>query len=171
MNQPLNSQHAVYVGSFDPITLGHEDIIARASRVFPRVTVGVGINPDKAPLFTADERVKLLTRVLQDYKNVTVEAFSGLTVDYVRSLDAGVLIRGLRTVSDIETEFTMTLANHHLDPEIETMFLMASEKYAHISSTLIKQIAKLGQSAARNKLNDFIPKIVVDPLIEKYLAK
>jgi pantetheine-phosphate adenylyltransferase len=167
MKSKLDPLHAVYVGSFDPMTLGHEDVILRAARIFPVLTVGVGINPDKNPLFSPEERVSMLKHALREHANVEIETFSGLTVDYLRELGAGVLVRGLRTVSDIETEFTMTLANHHLEPEIETVFLMASEQYAHISSTLIKQIARLGKGSAREQLRKFVPECVVDPLIER----
>ena len=164
----LNSNHAVYVGSFDPLTLGHEDIIIRSAKVFPQLTVGIGVNPEKTPLFSPEERVEMIKAALKNYAHVHVEAFMGLTVDYIRSVGAGVLIRGLRTVSDIEAEFTMTLANHHLEPEIETMFLMASEQYAHISSNLIKQVAKMGKNRTADQLRKFVPEAVVGPLMAKY---
>ncbi len=164
----LSSHHAVYVGSFDPLTLGHVDIIRRAATIFDRLTVGIGINPDKRPLFSADERLTLTTQILKPYANVEVSCFQGLTVDFIRQHGARILVRGVRTLSDIEAEFTMTLANRALDPEIDTVFLMASERYTHISSSLIKQIAQLGQGNAAAKLRDFVPPDVVEPLVAKY---
>ena len=164
----LSFHHAVYVGSFDPLTLGHVDIIRRAAAIFDRLTVGIGINPDKRPLFSPEERLTLTTRILQPFANVEVDCFQGLTVDFIRQRGARVLVRGVRTLSDIEAEFTMTLANRALDPEIDTVFLMASEGYTHISSSLIKQIAQLGQGSAATKLCDFVPSDVIQPLLAKY---
>lgn len=138
MTTALSSHHAVYVGSFDPLTLGHVDIIRRGAAIFDRLTVGIGINPDKKPLFSPDERLKLSQTVLRPFQNVDIRCFEGLTVEFTRQCGARVLLRGVRTLSDIETEFTMTLANRALDHDIDTLFLMASEKYTHISSTLIK---------------------------------
>jgi len=164
----LSSHHAVYVGSFDPLTLGHVDIIRRAAAIFDRLTVGIGINPDKRPLFSPDERLELATQILKPFANVEIHCFQGLAVDFIRQRGARVLVRGVRTLSDIEAEFTMTLANRALDPEIDTIFLMASEKYTHLSSTLIKQIAQLGQGSAAAKLGDFVPAEIVPPLLAKY---
>lgn len=168
MAVPLNPRHAVYAGSFDPVTLGHVDIIRRGARIFDRLTVAIGINPDKEPLFTPDERVRLMSEVIADLPNVCVACFEGLTVEFVRNQGAAVMLRGVRTVSDIETEFTMTLANRALEPGIETVFLMASEKFSHISSTLIKQIARMGQSANAASLKEFVPQAVIAPLVAKY---
>lgn len=164
----LDTRHAVYVGSFDPLTLGHEDVIRRGARIFPRLTVGIGINPDKQPLFTPEERMTLIQEVVQDLPNVQVLCFTGLTVEFIRQQQAAVMLRGVRTLSDIEAEFTMTLANQTLEPEIETVFLMASERYTHISSSLIKQIAQMGKTLANNKLEQFVPRPVVAPLLAKY---
>lgn len=164
----LSSHHAVYVGSFDPLTLGHVDIIRRAAAIFDRLTVGIGINPEKRPLFSPAERLLLTSTVLKPFLNVEVDCFQGLTVDFIRQRQARILVRGVRTLSDIEAEFTMTLANRALDPEIDTVFLMASEGYTHISSSLIKQIAQLGQGTAAAKLCDFVPQEVVQPLLSKY---
>ena len=168
MTKPLTPQHAVYVGSFDPLTLGHLDIIRRGANLYGRITVGIGINPDKQPLFTPEERLQLAREILAPLKNVQVETFQGLAVEFVRHCGAGVMLRGVRTLSDIETEFTMTLANRALDPEIDTVFLMASEKYTHISSTLIKQIAQMSQSRAAEKLHEFLPKEIIAPLLAKF---
>ena len=168
MPDKLDPRHAVYAGSFDPMTLGHVDIIKRGARVFDRLTVGIGINPDKQPLFTPEERVELITQILRHLPNVDVVCFEGLTVDFVRQQGAAVMLRGVRTVSDIEAEFTFTLANRTLEPRIETMFMMASEKFSHISSTLIKQIARMGGDATSNSLVEFVPQEVIEPMLTKY---
>ncbi len=165
----LNPQHAVYAGSFDPMTLGHEDVVRRGARIFEQLTVGIGINPDKNPLFTSEERLEMIRDILSDLKNVKVACFSGLAVDFVKQQQAAVMLRGMRTLSDIETEFTMTLANHALEPEIETVFLMASDRYSHISSSLIKQIAQMGRESAADKLEQFIPAQVIKPLLAKFV--
>jgi pantetheine-phosphate adenylyltransferase len=167
----LNSRHAVYVGSFDPITLGHLDIIARGSRLFDRLTVGTGINPGKAPLFTPQERLALTLSVVRPYSNVDVRCFEGLTVNFVRECGAAVTLRGIRTLADLDTEFTMSLANHVLAPEIETIFLMAGEKYSHVSSTLIKQIAQLGPATNAASLAAFVPAEVIESLRAKFAVE
>jgi len=148
----LTHHVAVYTGVFDPPHLGHLDVIQRGSRLFGKLVVGVGINPDKAPFFTTEERVRLLQEVLVGYANVEVRPFDGLAVSFVREVGARVMLRGLRTLSDMEYEFTMSLTNLALDPEIETVFLMAKETYSHISSTLIRQIATFG-----GDLSKFVP--------------
>lgn len=158
---------AIYAGSFDPLTLGHEDIVRRGAKLFDTVVVGIGINPDKQPLFTPEEREGILQEVLADLPNVRIARFSGLTVDFARSQEASVMIRGVRTVSDIESEFTMALANHMMAPDLETVFLMAAERFSHISSTLIKQIAVMGSDATRAQLLKFVPDCVVTPLLQK----
>src|ERR1700689_5408219 len=163
-----DSRHAVYVGSFDPMSLGHEDIVRRGAAVFEQVTVGIGINPEKRPLFSREERLDLVGQVLAAYKNVSVESFDGLAVDFVRRCNAALMLRGLRTLTDIETEFTTCLANRVLAPDIETVFLMAGEKYAHISSTLIKQIAQMGHQNIAEKLRAFVPEPFIKPLIDKF---
>lgn len=168
MPQALDNRHAVCVGSFDPVTLGHADIIARGAKVFDRLTVGIGVNPDKQPLFSSDERIDLMRQVLAPLKNVTVASFDGLAVNFVRECGAGVLLRGVRSLMDIESELTMSLTNRSLAPEIETVFLMANETYSHISSTLIKQIARFGREDAAERLRAFVPEAVVAPLIGKY---
>src|SRR6476660_6627870 len=114
MTPEPNSRHAVYVGSFDPMTLGHEDIVRRGADIFERVTVGIGINPEKRALFSSQERVDLGRRVLSKFPNVDVECFAGLAVDFVRKCGAAVMLRGVRTLTDIEAEFTMSLANRVL---------------------------------------------------------
>ena len=168
MTKKLDSRCAVYAGSFDPITLGHLDIICRGAQVFERLIVGIGINPEKHPLFSPEERMVLAREVVAPIKNAEVTLFEGLAVDFVRSCGAAVILRGVRTLTDIEAEFSMTLANRMLAPEIETVFLMASENYTHVSSSLIKQIASMGQiSGASQKLKDFLPQPVIEPLLSK----
>ena len=155
---------AVYTGSFDPITLGHLDVIDRASRIFEAVVVGVGINPDKHALFTLEERVGLVRASVSHLATVRVELFSGLSVAFVRQQGAKVLLRGVRSLTDIEAEFTMTLANRKLDPTVETVFLMADSQYSHISSSLLKQITPLASDEA---LRQFVPLPVVKALRQK----
>jgi pantetheine-phosphate adenylyltransferase len=159
---PLNPRLAVYTGTFDPVHLGHLDIIERGSRLYDRLIVGVGINPDKATLFSIDERVGLLEAVARPFGNVEVRKFEGLAVQFVRGTGAGVMLRGLRTLSDMEYEFTMSLMNLNLDPGIETVFLMAKEEYSHVSSSLLRQIAALG-----GDLSKFLPDPVKGPLVER----
>jgi pantetheine-phosphate adenylyltransferase len=147
-----NHRVAVYTGVFDPVHLGHLDIIQRGSQIFDRLVVGVGINPEKASFFTLEERVQLLKAVVSPYPTVEVRPLTGLAVRFVREMGARVMLRGLRTTSDMEYEFTMSLTNLALDPEIETVFLMAKETYSHISSTLIRQIASF-----QGDLEKFVP--------------
>ena len=163
----MSSRIGLYAGSFDPVTLGHLDIIRRGARLVDKLIVSVGINPDKRPLFSPTERVEMLQSVLKEIPNVEVDCFEGLTVDHVHRRKAGVMIRGIRTVSDIESEFTMPLTNRTLSPDIETVFLMASEKYSHISSSLIKQIALMGKDHSLNHLELFIPTEVIPLLMAK----
>ncbi len=168
MPHSLNPRHAVYTGSFDPVSLGHFDIITRGARIFERLTVGIGINPEKAPLFTPQERVDLLKQVVDGLPNVEVACFEGLAVDFVRRCGAAVMLRGLRTLTDIEAEFTMTLGNRALAADIETVFLMASEKYSHISSSLVKQVAMLGENSTSEPLAAFVPHEVIAPVRARF---
>ncbi|MEM8863939.1 MAG: pantetheine-phosphate adenylyltransferase [Planctomycetota bacterium] len=158
------SRRAVYTGSFDPLTLGHLNVIKRSSTLVDELIVGVGINPEKKSLFTADERVELLQRVTADLDNVVVKKFTGLAVHFVRDCEARVIIRGVRSLSDMEVEFTMTLANRKLDPAIETVFLMADDEFSHVSSSLIKQITPL---AGDVELARFVPEAIVPDLRAK----
>jgi len=162
MPDALSPRVAVYTGTFDPVHLGHLDIIQRGSRLFDRLIVGVGINPDKETLFPITERVELLRSVVAPFKNVEVQPFTGLAVRFVRDAGSRIMIRGLRTLSDMEYEFTMSLMNLHLDPAIETVFLMAKEEFSHVSSSLLRQIAALG-----GDLSKFLPDPVKTALIAK----
>jgi pantetheine-phosphate adenylyltransferase len=153
---------AVYTGVFDPIHLGHLDVIRRGSGIFDRLIVGVGINPEKSPFFTIEERVELIRTVVASLPNVEVHPFRGLAVRFVRDMGARVMLRGLRTTSDMEYEFTMSLTNLALDPGLETVFLMAKETYSHISGTLLRQIANLG-----GDLEKFVPPEVRTALRER----
>jgi pantetheine-phosphate adenylyltransferase len=158
----LSPRVAVYTGTFDPVHYGHLDIIERGSRLYERLIVGVGINPDKQTMFTIKERVEHIRAVTATWSNVEVEKFDGLAVRFVREQKARIMIRGLRTLSDMEYEFTMSLMNLHLDPEIETVFLMAKEEFSHVSSTLLRQIASFG-----GDLSKFLPEPVRKALIER----
>jgi pantetheine-phosphate adenylyltransferase len=162
----LSARVAVYTGTFDPVHLGHLDVIQRGCRLFDRLIVGVGINPDKATVFDIDERVNLLKAVTRDFDNVEVAPFTGLAVGFVRQAGARILLRGLRTLSDMEYEFTMSLMNLHLDPGIETVFLMAKEEFSHVSSSLLRQIAVLG-----GDLTKFLPESVKKALVAKATRK
>jgi pantetheine-phosphate adenylyltransferase len=153
---------AVYTGVFDPIHLGHLDVIKRGSRIFDRIVVGVGVNPDKSSLFTVEERVKLVQIVVVPYPNVEVLPFTDLAVRFVRSVGARIMLRGLRTLSDMEYEFSMSLTNLAMDPELETVFLMAKETYSHISSTFIRQIAVLD-----GEVGKFVPPEVKEALLQR----
>jgi len=143
---------AVYTGSFDPFHFGHDDIVRRACQLFDRVVVGVGLNPEKSALFSPEERRAAIAEVLADVPNVCVVAFEGLTVRFAREQGARVLLRGIRALADVEYEFTMSLTNSNLDPELETVFLMAHREFSHLSSSLIRQIAKFG-----GDLSTFVP--------------
>ena len=158
------SRRAVYTGSFDPITLGHLNVIERSSRLVDTLIVGIGTNIDKQPLFSADERVELVERVTRPLGNVEVRQFSGLAVQFVREQNARVIVRGVRSLSDMDTEFTMTLANRKLDPGIETVFLMADEEFSHVSSSLIKQITPLADD---EHLARFVPREIISDLRSK----
>ncbi|HEY6563339.1 MAG TPA: pantetheine-phosphate adenylyltransferase [Pirellulaceae bacterium] len=162
--QDTKQRIAVYTGSFDPITLGHLNVIHRASRLVDRLVVGMGINVEKQALFSPQERLEIVTESTSDLGNVEVRQFEGLAVQFVRQVGARVMIRGMRPLTDIAAEFTMMLANRELDPGLETVFLMADQRFAHVSSTLIKQIAPL---ASDEMLARFVPTPVIDRLRAK----
>jgi len=161
-SDPLRT--AVFTGTFDPITLGHLDVIGRGRLLFEHLIVAIGVNPNKTSLFDLDERVEMARRVVSPFPNVSVEAFEGLTVHFVRRMGARVILRGLRTLSDMEYEFGMTLTNYRLDPAVETVFLMADGEYSHVSSTLIKQVASYGGAMA---LKSFVPDELIAPILAK----
>ena len=158
----MTRSHAVYPGSFDPVTYGHLDLIERALRIFDKVTVAVAKNVGKDPLFTVQERVAMIQEATRSLKGVEVDAFEGLVVDYVKKKKSCVVIRGLRMISDFEYEFQMALTNRKLNDRVETIFLMPSENYAYLSSRLIKEAAGLGA-----KVTDFVPPFVEKRLKEK----
>lgn len=135
---------AVVPGSFDPITAGHIDIINRAAKLYDKVIVGVVVNPSKTPLFSLEERVKMVIEALNNKDKIEVDSFNGLLVDFVRMHGARVIIRGLRAVSDFEHEFQMAQLNRRLCPDVETVFVMASPEYAYLSSSVVKEIARYG---------------------------
>jgi pantetheine-phosphate adenylyltransferase len=153
---------AVYPGSFDPLTNGHVDIIARGARLFDRIIVAIAVNAEKAPLFTMDERVEIARAVFKDQPTVEIEAFDGLLVDYVARRRADVIVRGLRAVSDFEFEFQMALMNRRLNGKIETVFMMPAEQYSYISSRLIKEVFALG-----GQVHGLVPDMVEARLREK----
>jgi pantetheine-phosphate adenylyltransferase len=142
------SRKAVYPGTFDPITRGHEDLVRRAAGIFDSVLVAIAANPGKAPLFDIDERIALARGVLADMPNVTVAGYTGLTVEFARAQGIGVIVRGLRAVSDFEFEFQLTNMGRHIAPGVETVFLTPKENFTFISSTMVREIATLGGSVA-----------------------
>ncbi len=154
---------AVYPGSFDPVTNGHLDIIERAAQLFDHLIVAVSVNPGKKPLFSFDERVELLTEVLEPYKNVSVDRFRGLTVNYAKEKGAQAIIRGLRAISDFENEFQMALTNKKLKNEVETVFMMSQSQWLFLSSSTVKEVASFGGC-----VSDFVPPIVERKLLEKH---
>ena len=155
---------AVYTGSFDPVTLGHMNVIERGCLLFPQLIVGVGLNVEKASLFTQAERVALLQRVTEGFPNVEVRAFDGLAVDFVRRCGSRIMLRGIRPLTDFAGEFTMMMANRKLDPHIETIFLMADGELAHVSSSLLKQITPLASDAM---LGQFVPREIIPDVRRK----
>ena len=153
---------AVYPGTFDPVTYGHIDLIKRALKLFDQVIVAVAHNPDKAPLFTVEERVALLKRSTRTLRGVVIDAFDDLVVDYVRRKRAPIMIRGLRMLSDFEYEFQMALTNRKLSDKVETIFMMPKDSYAYFSARLIKEAAALGAD-----LSAFVPSFVETALKRK----
>ncbi len=152
-------RNAFYPGTFDPITNGHEDLVKRAAGIFDRVVIGIAANPGKAPLFSLDDRADLARRVLSDLPNVTVFGYSGLTVDFAREQRCGIVIRGLRAVSDFEFEFQLANMSRHLAPDVDYVFLTPKEQFTFISSTLVREIALLGGDVSR-----FVHPVVAEAL-------
>ncbi len=154
---------AVYPGTFDPITDGHTDLIHRAARMFDHVIVAIAHNPEKSPLFSVQERVDLANHVLVGIEGIEIIAFSGLLIDFARDSNAGVVLRGLRAVSDFEYEFQLASMNRKLDSEIETVFLTPSENYTFVSASLVKEIARYGGDVSK-----FVHPKVYSALLNKY---
>jgi pantetheine-phosphate adenylyltransferase len=159
-----DSRVAVYTGSFDPVTLGHLNVIERSARLVDTLIVGIGVNTEKAALFSPEDRVALVSQAVAHIKNVQVRSFAGLAVEFVRQCGSRVMVRGVRPLTDLAGEFTMMMANKHLDPGIETVFLMADEEFAHVSSSLLKQIAPL---AGDDMLARFVPREIIPALRAK----
>ena len=153
---------AIYPGTFDPVTYGHIDLIKRARKIFDEVIVAVAANPGKAPLFTVDERVRLLKQATRSVRGIVIDHFDSLVVDYVRQRRGRVMVRGLRMLSDFEYEFQMALTNRKLSDEVETIFMMPSESYSYISARLIKEAGALGAD-----LSAFVPPFVAKALYQK----
>lgn len=155
------SRRAIYPGSFDPITNGHLDIIERSSKLFDEVIVSVLLNIDKHPVFTTDERIEMIREVIP-WANVRVDTFHGLLVHYAIEKEAQVIVRGIRAISDYEYELQMALMNRRMEPQVETVFLMAAEEYSYLSSRLIKEIFKLG-----GPISGLVPELVEKRMREK----
>ncbi len=153
---------AMYPGTFDPVTNGHLNLVRRAAKLFDRVVVAVAASPNKTPMFSLDERIGMARAALADAPNITVDGYTGLTVDYVRQHGLRVIIRGLRAVSDFEFEFQLATMNRHLQPEIESIFLTPAEEYTFVSSTFVREIGILGGDIAA-----FVPEVVAAALARK----
>ena len=156
-----NKRTAIYPGTFDPITNGHHDLVRRAASIFERVVVAIAANPNKAPMFSLDQRVDMARRVLADLPHVEVMGYNGLTVEFARQNGLSVIVRGLRAISDFEFEFQLANMSRHLSPDIESVFMTPQEQYTFISSTLVREIAVMG-----GNVSEF-----VDPLVEAELKK
>ena len=157
---------AIYPGSFDPVTFGHQDIIARSSAIFDELIVGVLNNSSKNSLFSVDERVSMLKELTKDMKNVTIDSFDGLLVDYMKESGATIIVRGLRAVTDFEYELQIAQTNHVEYPEVETIFLTTNLKYSYLSSSVVREFAAYG-----GDITKFVPKQFVDRVFRKYNIK
>lgn len=153
---------AVYAGTFDPITLGHVDLVERAAKMFDEVIIGIAASPKKMPLFTLDERVAMAQEALSSCANVTVHGFHSLLLEFAREHHANVILRGLRAVADFDYEFQLASMNRHMDPKVESIFLMPDEKYMYISSSIVREISALG-----GDVTGFVPAGVVTALAKK----
>jgi len=157
---------ALYPGTFDPVTLGHYDIIKRASGVSDKLVIGVLPNSAKNPWFTVEERMELIRKVTADMKNVVVESFDGLTVDFGRKIGANVIVRGLRAITDFEYELQIAQINHKLNPDIDTIFFTTSVEYSYVSSSIAKEVARYG-----GDITGFVPASIIDDLYAKAKIK
>lgn len=153
---------AIYPGSFDPVTFGHLDVIRRSARLVDELIVGVLNNKAKSPLFSVEERVRMLEEVTKDMPNVRIIPFEGLLVDFARKMGAGMVIRGLRAITDFEYELQMAQTNHKMEPDVETVFLTTNLKYSYLSSTTVKEVAAFG-----GDISQFVPEIVAGRITEK----
>ena len=153
---------AIYPGSFDPVTYGHLDIIERASRVVDELIIGVLVNSEKHPLFSIEERIALLEKATEHLSNVTVKTFDGLTVEFCRNNNANLIIRGLRAITDFETEMQIAQTNRSIEPSVDTMFFTTSLEYSYLSSTIVKEIASYGADVSK-----MVPKVVEEALKNK----
>jgi pantetheine-phosphate adenylyltransferase len=158
----MSQQIAVYPGTFDPITYGHIDVVQRAAEIFSRVIVLVAYNSAKTPLFTSDERISMIREVFRETRNVEVDGFENLLVDYARQKGASVIVRGLRAVSDFEFEFQMALTNRKLAPALDTVFLVPNVQFTYLNSTIVREVARLG-----GDVSGFVPPAVQEKLLAK----
>ncbi len=154
---------AVFAGSFDPFHMGHADIVTRATQIFPRVVVGILSNPEKSSLFSLDERVDMIAELYADDPAVEVSAFSGLLVNFLQSIGATVIVRGMRAVSDFEYEFQMALMNRHLWPQVETVFLTPKGRYTYLASRLVREVAALG-----GDVTGLVPEPILRRMVERF---
>jgi pantetheine-phosphate adenylyltransferase len=159
-------RHCIYPGTFDPITYGHLDVLGRAARLFEHVTMAIAHNPGKGPLFTAEQRLEMIRPNIAQFPNVSVTTFSGLLVDFAMQQKAVAIIRGLRALSDFEFEFNMALMNRHLQPVLETIFVMPNETYSYTSSNLVKQVARYG-----GDVGHFVPANVAEALKKAFAER
>ncbi len=162
----MKSHIAIYPGSFDPITNGHIDIIQRGLQIFDRVIIAVARNSEKNSLFSVQERVELISQLVDDNERLEVDTFDGLLVDYVVANEARVILRGLRAVSDFEYEFQLAQMNHSISQQIETLFMMTSAQHGYLSSSIVKEVASLG-----GKIEKFVPQLVAEKLRQKFKQK
>lgn len=156
-------RRAIYPGSFDPVTFGHLDMIERAAQIVDELVVAVLINSAKNPLFSVEERVSMLVELTKEIPNVRIEFFDGLLIDYAKNQDAGIIIRGLRAVTDFEYELQIAQTNRIVNPEIDTLFLTTSLEYAYLSSTIVKEVASYG-----GDISHFVPEQLIDRIYAKY---
>ncbi len=159
----MSKKIAIYPGTFDPITLGHLDIVKRASKLFDKVLITLAINSKKQPLFSKEERMEFIADAIKDFPNVEVKSFEGLLINYAEKVNANAIIRGLRAVSDFEFEFQLALMNRKQNDEITTVFLMPHEKYTYLNSTIIREVARFG-----GYVENFITPLVAKKLKEKF---
>lgn len=157
---------AIYPGSFDPLTNGHLDVIARGSQIFDELIVSVLLNSGKHPLFTTEERMEMLNETCRRWPNVSIDSFEGLLVDYAAKKEAKAVLRGIRAISDYEYEFQMAMMNRKLNPELETVFMMPAEQYSYVSSRLVKEVFRLG-----GRVSDLVPPLVEERLRHKLASE